>query len=64
MNAEGPYIVHPASAKIVDFVPNPLQSGPAFVVAKRFSFDQLQGQFDQTIGLMSSMAKINIKTSK
>ena len=60
MNAEGTYIVHPASAKIVDFVPNPLQSGPAFVVAKRFSFDQLQGQFDQTIGLMSSMAKINI----
>jgi len=60
MNEEGTYIVHPASAKIVDFVPNPLQSGPAFVVAKRFSFDQLQGQFDQTIGLMSAMAKINI----
>ena len=60
MNEEGTYIVHPASGKIVDFVPNPLQSGPAFVVAKRFSFDQLQGQFDQTIGLMSAMAKINI----
>ena len=60
MNEEGTYIVHPASGKIVDFVPNPLQSGPAFVVAKRFSFDQLQGQFDQTIGLMASMAKINI----
>ena len=51
MNEEGTYIVHPASGKIVDFVPNPLQSGPAFVVAKRFSFDQMQGQFDQTIGL-------------
>tara|TARA_B100001939_G_scaffold236421_1_gene203936 strand:- start:20677 stop:22431 length:1755 start_codon:yes stop_codon:yes gene_type:complete len=60
MNIEGTYIVHPASGKIVDFVPNPLKSGPAFVVAKRFSFDQMQGQFDQTIGLMSSMAKINI----
>ena len=60
MNEEGTYIVHPASGKIVDFVPNPLQSGPAFVVAKRFSFDQIQGQFDQTIGLMSAMAKINI----
>ena len=34
MNEEGTYIVHPASGKIVDFVPNPLQSGPAFVVAK------------------------------
>tara|TARA_R100001460_G_scaffold80267_1_gene121234 strand:- start:1131 stop:2888 length:1758 start_codon:yes stop_codon:yes gene_type:complete len=60
MNIEGTYIVHPASGKIVDFVPNPLKSGPAFVVAKRFSFDQMQGQFDQTIGLMSAMAKINI----
>ena len=60
MNLEGTYILHPASRKILDFVPNPLQSGPAFVVAKRFSFDKLQGQFDQVIGLMASMAKINI----
>ena len=60
MNIEGTYVVHVASKKIVDFVPNPLQSGPAFVIAKRFSFDRLQGQFDQVIGLMASMAKINI----
>ena len=60
MNLEGTYIVHIGSGKIVDFVPNPLKSGPAFVVAKRYSFDQLQGQFDQTIGLMAAMAKINI----
>ena len=60
MNIEGTYILHPASKKIVDFVPNPLKSGPAFVIAKRFSFDKLQGQFDQVIGLMDSMAKINI----
>jgi len=60
MNLEGTYIVHVASKKIVDFVPNPLKSGPAFVIAKRFSFDRLQGQFDQVVGLMASMAKINI----
>jgi len=60
MNLEGTYIVHIGSGKIVDFVPNPLKSGPAFVVAKRYSFDQLQGQFDQTVGLMAAMAKINI----
>jgi len=60
MNIEGTYVVHVASKKIVDFVPNPLKSGPAFVVAKRFSFDRLQGQFDQVVGLMASMAKINI----
>ena len=60
MNIEGTYVVHVASKKIVDFVPNALKSGPAFVVAKRFSFDRLQGQFDQVVGLMASMAKINI----
>ena len=60
MNDLGTHVVHVASKKIVDFVPNPLKSGPAFVVAKRFSFDALQGQFDQVIGLMSAMAKINI----
>ena len=60
MNIEGTYVMHVASKKIVDFVPNPLKSGPAFVVAKRFSFDRLQGQFDQVVGLMASMAKINI----
>jgi len=60
MNLEGTYVVHVASKKIVDFVPNPLKSGPSFVVAKRFSFDKIQGQFDQVVGLMASMAKINI----
>ena len=51
INPEGTYIVHVASNKIVDFVPNPLKSGPSFVCAKRYSFDQIQGQFDQVIGL-------------
>ena len=60
INPEGTYIVHVASNKIVDFVPNPLQSGPSFVCAKRYSFDQIQGQFDQVIGLMAAMAKINV----
>ena len=63
MNIEGTYVVHVASKKIVDFVPNPLKSGPSFVVAKRYSFDRLQGQFDQVIGLMAQLAKINILSS-
>ena len=60
INPEGTYVVHVASKNIVDFVPNPLKSGPAFVCAKRYSFDQIQGQFDQVIGLMAAMAKVNI----
>ena len=57
---EGTYIFHMSSGAIFDFIPNPLYSGPAFVVAKKFSFDQLQGQYDQIIGLMAAMAKINV----
>ena len=59
-NEEGTYIFHMTSATILDFIPNPLESGPAFVIAKKFAFDRLQGQYDQIIGLMASMAKINV----
>ena len=59
-NEEGTYIFHMTSATILDFIPNPLDSGPSFVVAKKFAFHRLQGQYDQIIGLMASMAKINV----
>jgi hypothetical protein len=59
-NEEGTYVFHMTSSTILDFIPNPLDSGPAFVVAKKFAFDRLQGQYDQIIGLMASMAKINV----
>jgi len=57
---EGTYVFLPENKIILDFIPNPLKSGPRFVIAKRFSFDQLQGQFHHVIGLMANMAKINI----
>ena len=59
-NEEGTYIFHMTSGTILDFIPNPFDSGPSFVVAKKFAFDRLQGQYDQIIGLMASMAKINV----
>ena len=59
-NEEGTYIFHMTSGTILDFIPNPLDSGPSFVIAKKFAFDRLQGQYDQIIGLMASMAKINV----
>ena len=58
-NEEGTYIFHMTSGTILDFIPNPLDSGPSFVVAKKFAFDRLQGQYDHIIRLMASMAKIN-----
>jgi hypothetical protein len=41
-------------------MPNVLKSGPCFVVAKRYAFDQMQSQFQHITGLMANMAKINI----
>jgi len=59
-NEEGTYIFLPDQKQILDFIPNPLKSGPRFVIAKRFSFDRLQGQYDHVLGLMAAMAKINV----
>lgn len=41
-------------------IPNPLMSGPSFVLAKRFSFDRAVSQYHHVIGLMTMMAKLNI----
>ena len=57
---EGTYIFLPENKKIIDFMPNVLKSGPCFVVAKRYAFDQMQSQFQHITGLMANMAKINI----
>jgi hypothetical protein len=57
---EGTYVFLPENNKIIDFMPNLLKSGPCFVVAKRYSFDQMQSQFQHITGLMANMAKINI----
>jgi hypothetical protein len=57
---DGTYIVCPEVGAILDMIPNPLWGGPAFVMTKRFSFDQLQGQYHHVFGLMSMMAKLNI----
>ena len=57
---EGTYVFLPENKKIIDFMPNVLQSGPCFVVAKRYAFDQMQSQFQHITGLMANMAKINI----
>jgi len=58
----GTYVVYPETRQLFDFIPNPLSTVP-FVFMKRFSFDELKGQYDHTIGLMSMMAKINIMSA-
>jgi hypothetical protein len=58
-DADGTHILIPEIDERVDFHPNPLSS-PAFVVAKRFAFNHLIGQYDHGIGLMGALAKFNI----
>ena len=57
---DGTYVACPELERIVAYIPNPLESGPAFVMTKRFSFDKLQGQYHHVFGLMAMMAKLNI----
>jgi len=57
---DGTYVAIPEIEKVVSYIPNPLEGGPAFVVTKRFSFDQLQGQYHHAFGLMAMMGKLNI----
>lgn len=56
----GTWVVTSDGSILLDHIPNPLASAPCFVVAKRFAFDQLNGQYDHVIGLTAAMAKINI----
>lgn len=56
----GTWVIVPETRTLLAFVPNPLASGPPFVVVKRFAFDQLTGQFDGGIGLMKMIAQVNM----
>ena len=57
---DGTHLYVPEYGERVSFIPNPLTSGPTFVLTKRFSFDQMIGQYDHTYGLMMMLAKLNI----
>lgn len=58
-DTEGTHILLPDIDARVDFHPNPLTT-PAFVVAKRFAFNHLVGQYDHGFGLMAALAQFNI----
>lgn len=56
----GTYLLAPDFDLLLDFIPNPLESGPRFVMVKRYSFDRLIGQYAHIVGLMAQMAKLNV----
>ena len=57
---DGCYIVCRETRQVLTFIPNPLSSGPAFVMTKRFSFDALKSQYTHVFGIMTEMAKLNL----
>lgn len=60
VSREGSWLVAPELGLGFDYQANPLRDEPPFVIVKRFSFDQLLGQYEHMIGLSASMAKLNI----
>jgi len=56
----GTFLSIPEIQLTLDYAPNPLDTGPAYVVGKRFSFDKMVSQWHHVIGLMAMMAKLNI----
>jgi hypothetical protein len=60
VNSDGTYIYCRTTMQLLSFIPNPLSSGPPFVVTKRFSFDRLVSQYHHVFGLMAMLGKLNI----
>jgi hypothetical protein len=59
-NSEGTFLILEDSQILLDFEPVPAGVGSPFVVAKRFAFDKLIGQFDHVIGLQQMMTRMNV----
>jgi hypothetical protein len=55
----GCWWVVPEKNLLLEYRENPL-SCPMFTIAKRFAFDELQGQYDHVIGLMAMQARLSV----
>jgi len=58
----GCWWLYPHRRILLDFVPNPLESGPSFVAVTKFNYNRLRGEYDDMIGPMISMARLQILT--
>ena len=56
----GTYLLCPSLAMVLDYYPNLCPDMSPFALIRRFPFDALKGQFDDLIGLLSMMAKLNV----
>ena len=60
IDADATYVLCPELGKMLSVIPNPLESGPAFVMTKRTSFDRIQSHYHHAFGLMAMMGKLNM----
>lgn len=60
MDDSGTYMVLEQTKTLLEYAEVPKGVGTPFVVAKRFSFNQLQGQFQHVIGLQQMLTRMNI----
>ena len=56
----GTWWLVPDKRLLLDFIENPLESGPAFVAMAKNNYNRLRGEFDDMIGPMISMARLQI----
>lgn len=57
---EGTFVTLPDQGILLDYIPNPIAPHNRFVVAKRVTFDRLVGQYDYMIGLLATIAKLDL----
>lgn len=55
----GTWLIAAETGTLLEFSPNPL-GVPRFVLAKRYTFDEDQGQYDQSLGLYKMIAQMNM----
>lgn len=58
IDASGTWWVIPGRDILLDFAPNPVSRAP-FAIMSRFAFDKVVGKYDQAVGLLVAMAKMN-----
>lgn len=57
---EGTYSMMASGDVMLDHAINPLTTGPKFEIARRPTINRLIGQYNNAIGLMAHMAKLNV----
>lgn len=50
----------PKKRMLLDFISNPVESGPSFVAITKFNYNRLRGEYDDMVGPMISMARLQI----